>query len=233
MVSVDSAVIARINKDGVHFEILVDSDLALEYRKGKNISLENILAVNEVYKDASSGDRASAEDLQKAFHTTDFLKISEEIIRHGDVQITTEHRRKLTEEKRRQIAETISKQGIDPKTGLPHPPQRILNAMDEAKVHVDPFKPASVQVKAVLEKIEAVLPISMERVEVEIKIPLQFAGKASSAIREIAPVKKENWQADAWVAVIEIPAGLQSDIYTKLNELTHGQAETRLLRKGL
>ena len=233
MVSVDNAVVARIERSGVRFEIMVDPELALEYRKGKGISLENILAVREVFKDAGKGERASEDDLQKGFHTTDVFRIAGEIIRHGDVQITTEHRRKLVEEKEKQIADMISKQGIAPKTNLPHPPKRILNAMEEARVHADPFRRASDQIEDVLEKIQEILPISMERVEVEIRVPLQFAGKASSVIRTIAQVKKEDWKPDSWVGVIEIPAGMQSEVFGKLNELTSGQVETKVTGKGL
>jgi ribosome maturation protein SDO1 len=233
MVSVEEAVVARIKRGDMHFEILVDSELALELKKGKEVNMDNVMAVNEVFKDASSGDRASEEDLQEAFHTTDMIKVSTEIIRHGDVQITTEHRRRLVEEKKKRIADTISRQGVDPKTNMPHPSQRILNAMEEAKVHIDPFRSSADQVEAVLEKIQPILPISMERVEVRIRIPLQYAGKASSAVRTIAPVKKEEWKSDAWVATMEIPAGLQSEIFSKLNELTAGQVETQVVKKVL
>jgi ribosome maturation protein SDO1 len=233
MVSVEDAVIARIEKSGVHFELMVDPELALDFRKGRNVSLENVLAVREVFKDAGRGERASEEELRKGFRTTDVWKIAEAIIKEGDVQLTTEHRRRLVEEKRKQVADMISRQGVDPKTNLPHPPQRILNAMEETHVHVDPFRRAADQVEDVLSKIQGVLPISMERVEVALKIPLQFAGKASSVIRGITPVKKEEWKPDAWIAVIEIPAGMQSEVYGKLNELTSGQAETRVVRKGL
>jgi len=51
--------------------------------------------------------------------------------------------------------------GIDPKTGLPHPPQRILNAMDEAHVHMDPFRRAPDQVAGVLETVQEILHISL------------------------------------------------------------------------
>ncbi len=233
MVSVEDAVIARIERSGIHFELMVDPELALDFRGGRDVSLENVLAVREVFKDAGRGERVSEEELQKAFHTTDIWKIAEVIIRHGDVQITTEHRRRLVEERRKQIAGIISRQGMDPRTNLPHPPQRILNAMDEARVHVDPFRRAPDQVEDILSRIQEILPISMERVEVELRVPLQFAGKANSVIREITPVKKEEWRPDAWVATIEIAAGMQSEIYGKLNELTSGQAETRMVRKGL
>ena len=105
--------------------------------------------------------------------------------------------------------------------------------MEEAHVHVDPFKRAADQLEGVLDKLQPILPISMDRVEVQLRVPMQFAGKASSAIRAIAPVKKEEWKSDAWIAVIEIPAGLQSEVFGKLNELTSGQVEAQVLRKGL
>jgi ribosome maturation protein SDO1 len=230
MVSLDDAVVARIEKAGMHFEVMVDCDAALDFRKGKG-SLDEVLAVREVFKDASKGERPSEDELHKAFHTQDELKIAEEIIRHGEVQITTEHRRRMVEERRKQISDIISRQGIDPKSGLPHPPQRIANAMEEARVNVDPFRRASDQVEQVVDKIQAILPISMERVEVEVRVPLKFAGKASSAIRSIAPVKREEWKADSWQGVLDIPAGMQSELLGRLNELTSGQAETRVSRR--
>ena len=232
MVSVDEAVIARIHREGKVFEILVDPDLALDFRKGKPVSVENILAVREVFTDSKKGDRPSAEDLQKAFHTTDVLKIAEIMLKQGEIQLTTEQRRKLVEDKRKQIAEIISKQGMDPKTKLPHPPQRIINAMEQAHVAVDPFKPAENQIEEIINKLEPVIPISIERIEVAVKIPMEFAGKASSIIRTFASIKSEEWKGDGWYALIEIPAGMQAEIYSKLNDLTHGNVEVKPVKKG-
>jgi ribosome maturation protein SDO1 len=231
MVSVEDAVIARISKGNNHFEILVDSEKALKFRKGEPVSMDNILAVRAVFKDAGNGERVPDDDLKKAFHTLDIEKIAEQIIKNGDIQLTTDQRRKYTEEKRKQIADIISRQGVNPQTKLPHPAQRILNAMEEARVMIDPFKPAEEQVKNVIESIQKILPISIETLEVSIRIPLQYAGKASSAVRNIAPVKKEEWKSDAWIAVIEIPAGMQSSIYNKLNELTSGQVEVKVEKR--
>lgn len=231
MVSIDKAVIAKIQRDGKIFEILVDPDLALDFRKGKQVSIENILAVREVFTNAHKGDRPSDEDMEKGFQTTDALAIAEVILKNGDIQLTTEQRRKLVDEKRLQIANTISKQGVDPKTKLPHPAQRIMNAMDEAKVNVDPFRPADVQIEDVLKKIESVIPISVERIEIAVKVPMEYAGKASSIIRTIAPVKKEEWKGDGWYALMEIPAGMQAEVYSKLNDLTHGQVEVKEVKK--
>lgn len=231
MVSVDDAVIARITREGVTVEILVDPDLALEFRKGKPLSIENILAVRGVFTDAKKGDHAADDDLEKGFQTTDPLKVAEFILKNGDIQLTTEQRRKLVEDKRKQIATILASQGVDPKTKLPHPQQRILNAMDQAKVHVDPFKPADNQVEDILKKIEHVLPISMERVQVAVKVPMDEAGKASSQVRNFAQIKSEEWKGDGWYALLEIPAGMQAEIYSKLNDLTHGKVEVKVIEK--
>ncbi|MFC2143795.1 ribosome assembly factor SBDS [Candidatus Aenigmatarchaeota archaeon] len=231
MVSVEDAVVARVTKGGNHFEILVDSEKALKFKRGGELSIDSILAVRGVFKDARSGERVPDEDLQKAFHTLDIEKIAAQIMKEGEIQLTTDQRRKMVEEKRKQIADMISKQGVNPQTKLPHPAQRVLNAMDEAHVMIDPFRSAEEQVKGVVEGLREILPISVERVEISIRVPMQHAGKVSSVIRNLAHVKKEEWKSDAWVAIIEIPAGMQSVIYSKLNELTAGQVEVKVIEK--
>jgi len=233
MVSLDEAVIARISKAGQHFEIYVDSDRALAYRKGQPYGIENILAARVVFRDAKKGDRAPDSDLKKAFGTSDVLRVAEEIIRHGEIQLTTEHRRKLVAERTKEVADIISKQGMDPKTNLPHPPNRIMNAMEQAHVNVDPSRPAKDQIKSVLEKIQPIIPISIQNIEVAIKVPMQYASKASAAVRGFAVVKKEEWKPDAWYAIIEIPAGMQGSMYGRLNELTAGAAEVKAIKKSM
>ena len=178
MVSVEDAVIARISRKGVNFEILVDPDLALSMRRGAQVNIENVLAVNDILKDSRKGERHTNEDLHKSFGTTDVFAIAEIIIKEGEIQLTTEQRHKMLEDKKKQIADIISKQGLDPKSKLPHPPLRIMNAMEQAHVHVDPFKPAKEQIKIIVEKIQEVLPISLEKIELAIRVPAEYAGKA-------------------------------------------------------
>jgi len=231
MVSVEDAVIARITRMGMNFEILVDPDKALEFKKGKEIDIDIILAVKDIFKDSRKGERHSSEDLQKAFRTTNLWEVAKIILKEGELQFTTEQRRRFIEEKKKEIANIIAKQGMDPKTKLPHPVQRILNAMEEAHVTIDPFKPAKEQVKYVLDKIQTILPISLERIEVAIRVPIEYAGKANAIVREITDVKKEEWTSTAWIALIEIPAGMQADIYEKLNKLTSGKVDVKIVKE--
>ncbi len=231
MVSVDNAVIAKMHKSGEEFEILVDPEKALEFKKGRDYDIKNILAANEIFKDAKKGERASTHEIDKAFGTSDVFEAARTIIKEGEVQLTTEQRRKHIDEKKKQIADIISKQGVNPQTKMPHPPQRILNAMDEAHLSIDPFKPADEQVKAVLDAIRDIIPISFETIEVMITIPVSHAGKAASVLHSISPVKNEEWKADTWSGMIEIPAGRQTEVYEKINGLTAGTAEVKVVSR--
>jgi len=231
MSSIDDAVVTRLSKKGKTYEILVDSDKALEFRKGIVIPVDEIVVVTEVFHDSRKGDRVSDEDLEDVFNTRDRLKAAEIILREGQIQLTTEQRRKMVEEKKKQIADTIFKQAVDPKTKIPHPISRIMNAMEEAHVNIDPFKPANEQVEVVIEKIRAIIPLSVEVIDVALKVPIQYAGKASSIIKSISKVKNEEWKADYWFALIEIPAGMQSTIYEKINSITSGTADIKILKE--
>lgn len=230
MVTLEDAVIARLEYYGEHFEILVDPDLAADFKRGKEIELEDILAVEEIFKDAKKGDKASEEAMLKAFNTTDPAEAAAFIIKKGQVQLTAQQRKEMQEEKRKNIVATITREAINPQTKLPHPARRIEIAMEEAKIHVDPFKSVDEQVTSVLKAIRTKIPIRFEKVQVAIRIPGDFTGKVYNIIPEFGKAKKEEWQQDgSWIAVVEIPGGMQDNFYRKLNELTHGQVETKLL----
>jgi ribosome maturation protein SDO1 len=230
MVTLEDAVIARLEYYGEHFEILVDPELAADFKRGKDIELDEILAVEEIFKDARKGDKASEEAMLKAFNTTDPSEVAAFIIKKGQVQLTAQQRKEMQEEKRKKIVATITREAINPQTKLPHPSRRIEIAMDEAKIHVDPFKSVDEQVTAVLKAIRTKIPIRFEKVKVAIKVPGDFTGKVYNVIPEFGKAKKEEWQQDgSWIAVVEIPGGMQENFYRKLNEITHGQVETKLI----
>src|SRR5512136_968980 len=140
MVALDESIIAHIKTHGKMFEIFVDPDGALAFKKGDAVKIENILAVEDVFLDAKNGDRPAEQDIINAFGTKDVLKIAEKILLEGELQLTTEQRRKIQEEKKRQVISFIARNAINPQTKAPHPPARIETAMDEAGIHIDPMK---------------------------------------------------------------------------------------------
>ncbi|RAP51624.1 MAG: rRNA metabolism protein, partial [Methanosphaera sp. rholeuAM270] len=196
MVNVDDAVIARLESYGERFEILVDAELAADYKRGEDINIEDVLAVEEVFKDAHKADKASEENMMKAFETTDALEVADIIIKKGNIQITANQRKKMQEEKTRQVITKISQEAINPQTKLPHPPKRIEKAMEEAKVHIDPMKTVEEQIEPTVKAILTKIPIRIEKVQVAVKIPGTYAGKSYSVITQYGKLIKEEWEND-------------------------------------
>ena len=231
MVSLDNAVIARLKKGEEHFEVLVDPYAAADLIDGKDIDVMQSLAIDEIFKDSKKGTRASEEPLQKIFGTQNVAEIAKQIILKGDIQLTTEQRHKMQTNKRNRIIDTIVKNAMDPKTKAPHPRQRIELAMEEAGVHVDPFKPVSEQVKIIIETLRPIIPISMEHVRISVKIPSEYIGKAYGVARNYGALEREDWQSDgSWIGIIRLPAGMQTDFYDKLNGVTKGNVSTKILK---
>src|SRR3989442_13377373 len=187
---------ARLAKGQDKFEILVKPQQALDYKLGKQVTIGQLLMIEEVYADSSKGTRASADKLQKHFGTTDPLKVAEEIMKTGELQLTTEQRRQLVEEKRRQIVSIITRNAIDPRTGAPHPPLRIEQAMGQVRLSIDPYKSAEEQAKAVLEELRPILPIKMEQMRIAVKVFPEHAARAYNAFKSFGTVSREEWQSD-------------------------------------
>ena len=214
------------------FEILVDPNKALDFKRGLKVSMDEILAYPAVYRDVRSTEMVPEQDLQKAFGTTDVRRIAEKIIKEGELQLTTEQRRQMVEQKRIQVANIISRKGINPQTDSPHPPQRIMNAMDQAGVNIDPFVDAELQVDKVLKSIKTILPIKFQKVVVQIKVPPQFSGSAYSVLKGAGTISNEQWLGDGSLQInIEILAGVQDELFQKISSLTHGNFETKIVKR--
>jgi len=230
MSGIENTLIARLEKGGEHFEILVDPKKGYEYKTGIRKDFSNVLAFDEIFKDAKKGERQTSTALQKAFATSEINKIAERILREGDLQLTTDHRRKLIEEKRLKIIALIARNCVDPRTKTPHPPQRIEAALEQIKgFNIDPFKSAEEQMLPLIEELREIIPISMQKLKIAIKIPGQFAPKAYGMVKEYG-LQKEEWASDgSLVCVCEMPAGMQGEFLDKLNRLTSGQSQTKSL----
>ncbi|MCZ7372392.1 MAG: ribosome assembly factor SBDS [Candidatus Methanoperedens sp.] len=231
MVALDESIIARLKTHGKTFEVFVDPDGALAFKKGEPIKIENILAVDDVFSDAKNGDRPAEQDVINAFGTTEVPKIAEKIILEGELQLTTEQRRKIQEDKKRQVITFIAQNAINPQTKAPHPPARIEAAMEEAGVHIDPMKSLDEMVEITMKALRPLIPIRFEVIKVAIKLPAEYAAKSYGAVAKFGNLTKQEWQNDgSWIGVIEIPAGMQDDLYNLLNSHTKGSAETKLLK---
>jgi len=222
--------VARITKDNEHFEVLVKPQKALDYRMGKMAAITEVLVTETIFSDANKGTKASEENLRKAFGATEPLKVAEMILKTGTLQLTTEQRRKMIEDKRKQIIDFISRQCVDPKTNLPHPPLRIENALEQIHYSIDPFKPVEEQAKEIIKLLRPVLPLKMEQVSVGVRVPAEYSARAYGTIKGFGTIKREEWRADgSWYGVLEMPAGLFGPFLEKLGEITKGSGEAKIV----
>ncbi|MCW4019915.1 MAG: ribosome assembly factor SBDS [Candidatus Bathyarchaeota archaeon] len=223
--------VARISIDGKNFELLVKPEPALSYREGKSTFLSDVLVADTVFSDANKGLRVPEKDLEAAFGTIGVQEIAETILKKGTLQLTAEQRKRMVEEKRRQIIAFVSRQCVDPRTKLPHPPTRIEQALEQVRFSVDPFKNVEEQSNELINLLRSVLPISIEKISVSVRIPPQHAGRAYGTVKSFGTIKNEAWRSDgSWSAVVEMPAGLYGPFLEKLGDITKGNAEAEVVK---
>ncbi|MFH1053336.1 MAG: ribosome assembly factor SBDS [Candidatus Woesearchaeota archaeon] len=223
--------VARLRKGSEKFEIDVDPDKAIAYKNGQISDINEVLKAKKIFSDAKKGMEVSEKILETIFKTSDPLEVANIILKNGEIQLTEEYRKKMRELKIKKIISIIHRNGVDPKTHLPHPMTRLENAIEQAKVKIDDYKPAEMQVQDVLKKLRVVLPIKFEIKEVAIKISSEYAAKSYNLVKEFGTILKDEWLTDgSWLVVIDIPGGLENDFYDKLNNFTHGNIESKVLK---
>jgi len=230
VVNLEDAIVARLETHGETFEILLDPVVMNFIKNGKEVNLEEYMAVNDIFNNARKGTRPTEEKVKEAFGTEDITEIAAKIIAKGEVQITAEQRKEMLEAKRHKIVTYIAANAINPQTRLPHPPTRIELALEETKFRVDPFKSVEKQVEEAMHLLRPILPIKFEKSRVAIKLKGDDYGRCFDELAHFGVVEREEWQADgSWIGIMEIPAGLITELTNRLKDKTKGSANVKLV----
>ncbi len=219
--------LVRYEKYGKKFELVVEPELAIEYKDKNKDDVEELaelLRAQQVFSDAKKGVSASEEDLELVFKTNEVMKIAQTMMSEGEIQLTQEYRDQLREEKKRKLINMIHRRTIDPKSKLPHPETRIRNALEEAKVRIDEFKKAEDQFKNVLEALKPVIPIKEDNTILEIGLSMKHASALRGWLMNIGQLKKEDWKNDGTYSChLEIPSGIKQEVMDDLGSKTKGE----------
>ena len=230
MVSLDDAITAKLETHGETFEILLDPKVFDLMKQGKTFDIVEYMAVEDVFKNASKGTKPAEDKVKEAFGTDDISVIARTIVEKGEIQITAEQRKEMLEAKRQQIITYIATNAINPQTKTPHPPKRIELALEEAKFHVDPFKPLDKEIDEAMKLLRPLLPIRFEKSHIAIKLNGSDYGRCFDDLISYGIIEKEEWTADgSWIGVMEIPAGVINDLTDKLKHRTKGTASVKLI----
>jgi len=220
--------ITRIKKHGKNFEIIVDLDKALKFKKGESSSID-FLETDSIFTDSKKGFKAPDKDLEEVFGTTDVNAIAQSIVKEGEILLTQGYRDEEKEKKIRQVVDFLSRDAVDPQTGNPHTPERIKSALEQAQVNIKNI-PIEDQIKEIIEKIGGILPIKLETKKIKITIPAIYTGKVYGIISQYK--EKEKWLENGDLEiVVAVPSGQLFSFYDKLNSLTHGSVVTEEIKE--
>jgi ribosome maturation protein SDO1 len=221
--------LARMKAGGENFEVVIHPEQAIAFKKGQG-DIKDVLVYDRIFADAKKGLAASEHVMKNVFKTTEAVEVARQVIQRGEIQLTAEYREGLRSEKRKAIINIIHRTAVDPKTGFPHPPNRIEAALEEAKVRIGEDKKAEDQVQDIIKQLMPILPIKFEVRKIEFHIPAQYAAKSYSILKSFGSLQNDSWQNDgSLMAVVEVPAGLQQDLFSELNRLTHGSVESKVI----
>ncbi|MFB6208986.1 MAG: ribosome assembly factor SBDS [Candidatus Nanohaloarchaea archaeon] len=210
------------------FEILVEPELAKESKlEGEDHDIQRLMFVQEVFVDAGEGERASADELEDEFGTRQVMKAAEEIFQKGDMQLTTEQKAEMRQEKWKQLVNMISRRVQNPKTGNPHPPDRVENALEETGFNLNWDSDLEEEFEEAIDDIRPIIPVSLDEKTVAVRIPNDQAGKAYDRLQQVADLKEEQWGNDYFMAKITLPAGVLKELREELQEMTSGQTEMK------
>lgn len=218
---------ARIKKNGKHFEILVDLDAALKYKKGLSSSVD-FLEIDKVFSDSKKGLNASSSDLKNCFGTDNVYEVAGMIVKNGEIQTTQEYRSEERDKKIKQVVDFLSTNAVDSQTGRKITAERIKTALEEANVNIKNTSIDS-QISDIISQIQKILPIKIESKKIKVVIPAIYTGKAYGLVNQHK--EKEDWLANGDLeVVINIPSGMVMDFYEKLNSSTHGAVMTQEIK---
>lgn len=210
------------------FQILVEPELARKAKlEGEDIDIQRLLFVQEVFTDVEAGERASVDELDDEFGTEQVMEAAEEIFETGDMQLTTDQKAEIRADKRKQVIDMIARRAQDPKTGNPHPPQRVENALEEAGFHMEWNSDVEEKFKEAVDAIRPIIPVSLEEKTVAVRIPIDVAGKAYDKLQNVADVEEEEWGENYFMAKMTLPAGVLSELMEEVQEIAKGKAEVR------
>jgi len=74
--------------------------------------------------------------------------------------------------------------------------------------------------------------LKIETKQLQVFIDDKYAIKVYGNIKKLGTLVKDSWGEDGeWHGIIEVPAGIYQDVIDKLNELTKGHVEIKILKK--
>ena len=204
---------------------MVNNSSAIEkWKEGKkDEDWNNVLFVEEVFKNSTKGERPTKEELTETFGNIDLKAIFQQIALKGELQLNSNDRKEMTENKRKAIINNINKNFMDPQTKKPYSVVQIDNALNSIKAKIDMQKSVEEQVKTIVKDLMLKLPLTkVVSVEGKLIIPLSLTGKVQSNLKNYCVIKNESWTDKSWIVNISLTHSEYDSLIQFLTKTTNG-----------
>jgi len=227
MVKVDEAFEVRYKFGGEHFQVLVDFDKLNEFKKNpQKINMYDVLADNKIFKDQKKGEIASEHILNNIFQSKSEEEILKEILLKGECQIPTAYLNKLREEKKIQVINYIAENAMNPQTKSKYVLSMIEGEVNKIRYNFDPNRDFISQAEEVLKLLKKQMPISLEKIILEIKIPGEFCGSFYGPFRKYGKTTKEYFDTHGNLHLhIEIMESILDTVINYIKKNSNSTAE--------
>jgi len=150
--------VVKLKKAGISFEVLTKVGSMEPYREGK-LSLDKVLEIEEIYKNASKFDKIKTSELKKAFQTDDKKQCILTILNEGTYPLSKKELQDKVNTKRDEIINYLHKYYQDPQKDSPHPISRFDSVLQKMKVNIDPHQAINTQIRKIVKRLPEFLPV--------------------------------------------------------------------------
>lgn len=216
-------IIVKYKKDGHNFEILTHHGKVEPYKEG-TIGWSNVPYIEAIFKDSAKGDRYTDFQLKESFGTSSIEECMKIIVDRGELQLTSEDRKKKKEELKRKIINEIHKYYLDPKTMKSHPITTLESAIERTKINITLEKGFQRQFDEIVKKLPEFIPIRKCVMEGTLTIPNTYIGKAQGVISKFAEEGSKKYLSTHLEVQVSVIPGVYDNFMKELSSATKGEA---------
>lgn len=154
IVKLTNVALIKYKVKGKKLEIACYSNKALDFRSGKETSLDDVLQIMEVYTNTHQGQLANKKLLDELFPGKTKNEIIEEILAKGEMQVSAKEREALLENTYKDIVNIIASKVVHPKSKRLFSTETIKAALKEVNFNVQYNKPAKKQAQDAIKVLE-------------------------------------------------------------------------------
>ncbi|KAF0757970.1 hypothetical protein AaE_004086 [Aphanomyces astaci] len=162
--------VVRLKKGGCRFEVACFKNKLVEWRRGIETNLSDVLQSEAIFDNVSRGKRARDEDIQRVFGTQDIVEVATFIMTKGAIHLSESIRMAEHDSMFQEVASVIAKTSVNPEISRPYPVSAIEQTMQKIHVVLTPHEPVDIQALGALQQLKRIMPIVRATMKVHVTV---------------------------------------------------------------